>query len=68
VTTELADDAARGNVPVENLPVGATGHQLRVIPAQKPTVKRRNSKKHSANFPLLRLQISWDAMKGDRER
>jgi len=31
VTTELADDAARGNVPVENLPVGATGHQLRVI-------------------------------------
>lgn len=39
VTAELADDAARGDVPIEDLSVGSAGHQFRVIPVQKQTVQ-----------------------------
>jgi len=64
VTAELADDAARGDVPIEDLSVGAAGHQFRVIPAQKQDMKPMNSKKHLANFPLPRLRIRCDATTG----
>lgn len=35
VAAELADDAARGDVPVEDLPVSTARHQLRVVPVQQ---------------------------------
>lgn len=66
VTAELADDAARGDVPIEDLSVGSAGHQFRVIPVQKTNL-RMNRKKHLANFPLPRLRIRCDATKGDKE-
>ena len=52
VTAELADDAARGDVPIEDLSVGAAGHQFRVIPAQKQALKPMNSKKTLGEFSV----------------
>lgn len=55
MTAELADHPTRGDVPVEDLPVGAAGHQLRIIPVQKPTMIAPPD------------QVRYDATKGDNE-
>ena len=47
VAAELADDAAGGNVPVEDLLVRAARHQLRVVPANQETARSTRLIPHS---------------------